>query len=234
MSAQAKKPAPRNQATEAYEAIRRMMFLNEIVPGQKLSYRELAEATGLSKTPVIEALKWLELEQLVYHLPNRGYFTPQIDRQEVAELYDLRLLLELHLLPAVMAKLDGPGLARLRAALDAHLAAAQEAYLANRLINDMEYHLTLAGLSGNAVCLNTLRRVFNLLYLKYGANILFSTAMEKVAADHLQVFERVEAHDLAGAQKALSAHLGGVQSHVLRCIDAKLEEKARLGLAAGA
>ena len=48
----------------AYQGIRSLMLHNEIAPGQKISYRELAERLGMSQTPVIQALKWLEFQQL--------------------------------------------------------------------------------------------------------------------------------------------------------------------------
>ena len=44
---------------KAYQGIRQMLFHNEIVPGQKIAYRDLAERLGMSQTPVIQALKWL-------------------------------------------------------------------------------------------------------------------------------------------------------------------------------
>ena len=82
----------------AYEGIRRMLFHNEIVPGSKISYRDLSERLGMSQTPVIQALKWLEFQQLVRHEPHRGYFTAEISLQEVEEVYELRELIELSLL----------------------------------------------------------------------------------------------------------------------------------------
>ena len=89
---------------KAYLGIRNMLFHNEIGPGQKISYRDLAERLGMSQTPVIQALKWLEFQQLVRHEPNRGYYTAPVSLQEVEEIYDLRELIELALLPGTMEK----------------------------------------------------------------------------------------------------------------------------------
>ena len=61
-------------AQKAYAGIRRMLFHNEIVPGQKIGYRDLAERIGMSQTPVIQALKWLEFQGLVRHEPQPGLF----------------------------------------------------------------------------------------------------------------------------------------------------------------
>jgi DNA-binding GntR family transcriptional regulator len=152
----------------AYEGIRRMLFHSEIVPGQKIAYRDLAERLGMSQTPVIQALKWLEFQQLVRHEPHRGYYTAPISLQEVEEIYDLRLLIEMNLLPVTLERIDRDGVRRMKTALEAHLKAARAVYLYERLEKDMAFHLTLSELSGRRVHHQTLINLFDLLYLKYG------------------------------------------------------------------
>ena len=49
---------------KAYNAIRQMLFYNEIQPGQKIKYKDLASRIGVSMTPVIQALKWLEFRNI--------------------------------------------------------------------------------------------------------------------------------------------------------------------------
>ena len=68
-------PIPEIDHTQkAYMGIRRMLFHNEIGPGQKISYRDLAERLKMSSTPVIQAFKQLEFQELVRHEPNHGYY----------------------------------------------------------------------------------------------------------------------------------------------------------------
>lgn len=79
----------------AYDGIRMMLLKNEILPGRKISYRQLAEKLSMSLTPVIQALKRLEYQGLVRHEPNRGYFTEPMSLQEVQEIYEMREVLEI-------------------------------------------------------------------------------------------------------------------------------------------
>ena len=60
----ASKSGSEDLTRKAYTGIRRMLFLNEITPGQKIHYRDLAEELGMSQTPVIHALRWLEFQGL--------------------------------------------------------------------------------------------------------------------------------------------------------------------------
>lgn len=203
----------------AYQGIRRLLFLNELAPGQKITIRELAERLEMSQTPVIQALKWLEFQQLVRHETNRGYFLEPISIQEVSEVYELRELIELSLLPKVMQQMDASAEKALKHALEQHLEAAREIYLYERLSKDMEFHLTLARLSGCQVQERTLANLFDILYLKYGASVLFTSSMDSADADHKNLFEAMGQRDLRGAKKILSSHIKRVKNHVLGCLE---------------
>lgn len=215
---------------KAYQGIRQMLFHNEIVPGQKIAYRDLAERLGMSQTPVIQALKWLEFQGLVRHERHRGYYTEPVSLQEVEEIYEFREQIELSLLPRTLARMDTMAINKLESALNAHLEASREIYLYGRLLRDMEFHLTLAALSGNQVQHQTLRLLFDLLYLKYGGNILFSTSMDKADTDHREVFDHICQNNLAGAQAVLSRHINSVKKHVLSGLERLIREKGRAGL----
>lgn len=216
-------PAAPGHTQIAYEGIRRMLFHNEIGPGQKISYRDLSERLGMSQTPVIQALKWLEFQQLVRHEPHRGYYTAPISLQEVEEIYDLRLLIEMDLLPVTLQRIDKAGLRRMKAALAAHLKAAREVYLYDRLQKDMDFHLTLSELAGRRVQHQTLINLFDLLYLKYGGKFLFSTSMDSADTDHRALFEHIEKRDLKAARKTLARHIQRVKAHVIDGVRKMLE-----------
>ncbi|GAB6904395.1 GntR family transcriptional regulator [Desulfosarcina cetonica] len=214
---------------KAYQGIRQMLFHNEIAPGQKIAYRDLAERLGMSQTPVIQALKWLEFQGLVRHERHRGYYTEPISTQEVEEIYEFREQIELALLTQTMRRLDPAAIKRLKTALDAHLKASREVYLHDRLLKDMEYHLTLAALSGNQVQQQTLRLLFDRLYLKYGGNILFSTSMDTADTAHKELFNHIRDGNLAGAKSVLSKHIKHVKRHVLDGLEQLMKEKGRTG-----
>lgn len=213
----------------AYKGIRQMLFYNEIMPGQKIAYRDLAERLSMSPTPVIQALKWLEFQGLVRREPNRGYYTEPISLKEVEEIYNLRELLEPALLQKSLQSADPQGLQRFQAALEAHNSALQEKYLNKRLLTDMEFHLALASLSGCQTHHQILRHLFDLLYLKYRGDILFFTLMRTVGSEHQAVYDAVMARDLKLAQETLTGHIRNVKQHVLAGLQRGLEEKQDSG-----
>ncbi len=210
---------PQGHTQKAYQGICKMLFHSEITPGQKISYRDLAERLKMSQTPVIQALKWLEFQKLVRHEPNRGYYTAPIDPQEVSEIYDLRELIERDLLTKTLRQMTPAGIAQLGAALECHLKASKDIYIYDRLLKDMDFHLTLAALSGCRVQQQTLKNLFDLLYLKYGGNYLFSTSMDSADTDHKALFSRIQEGDARGARQVLSRHIRRVKIHVVQNVD---------------
>ena len=210
---------------EAYMGIRRMFFHNEIIPGQKISYGDLAKRLGMSTTPVIQALKRLEFQGLVRHEPNRGYYTEKVSLGEITEIYEFRETIETALLARTIETIGKRGLNRLKKALDSHLAAVRDVYLKDRLVKDMEFHLTLAELSGSRIQFNTLKFLFDLLYLKYRGNILFVTPMDRVDAEHVQLYESIENRDLERARAVLSQHISNVKQHAVESIERMKREK---------
>ncbi len=211
---------------EAYNGIRQMFFLNEIIPGQKISYGDLAKRLNMSTTPVIQALKRLEFQGLVRHEPNRGYYTENISLEEVTEIYDFRELIELSLLPGTITGMTKTKLRKLKKALDNHLDAVRDVFLKDRLVADMVFHMTLAELSGNRIRISTLKDLFDLLYLKYRGNILFVTPMEMVDAEHIELYDHIAAGNLEGAQKVLSSHIANVRKHAVLSIERMNREKS--------
>lgn len=78
----------------AYEELREMLVQGQLEPGTQLVNRKLADEIGMSMTPVREAVTRLASEGLVEHVPGAGAFVRRISRQELAELYDVRIALE--------------------------------------------------------------------------------------------------------------------------------------------
>lgn len=214
-----------DHSQKAYQGIRRLLYYKELVPGQKIPYRELAERLNMSPTPIIQALKWLEIEGFVRHKPNRGYYMTPFSLQEVEEIYEVREIIEPSLLPETIKRLDKEGIRQLKASLDAHLSAEREFYLRERLFKNTEFHLTLASLSGRETQIRVLRHVFDLLLLKYGGNYMPIGSMEAMDKDHRKTFECSVSGDVKGAKATLSKHICNVKKQVLKGFKRALEEK---------
>ena len=86
--------AHENLDQKAYLIIKSMINDRRLAPGDKISQEKLAAELGISRTPLIGALKYLEKEKLVEAKPRRGFFVRAFDRQEMISIFELREVLE--------------------------------------------------------------------------------------------------------------------------------------------
>jgi DNA-binding GntR family transcriptional regulator len=78
----------------AYRELRRAILSGRLAPGSHVTVRPLCEEFGLSATPVKAALTALEREGFLVLHPHRGFFVPEVDREDMQELYELREVLD--------------------------------------------------------------------------------------------------------------------------------------------
>lgn len=82
-----------------YQSIRKAILRGDYLPEERLTEEQLANTLGTSRTPVREALRKLEAEKIVSHIPNKGVVVSKINMDEIEDLYEIRTLVE-----AVIAK----------------------------------------------------------------------------------------------------------------------------------
>ena len=79
---------------KAYLIVKTMIFERRLLPGEKIPQEKLAHELGISRTPLIGALKFLEKEQLVEARPRRGFFVRLFNDDEIVSIFELREVLE--------------------------------------------------------------------------------------------------------------------------------------------
>jgi len=201
-------------AQHAYQGIRQMLFYNEIIPGQKIKYQDLADRLEVSITPVIHALKWLEFRGIVRHESNKGYYINEVSSQEIEEIYDTRILIEVSLVPDIMRNLNGKELQGLEQTLEEFKQAVDDGDYYKRLMTDKKFHITLASIAKHRLQLKMLQELFDLLLLKYSRNLVILGIMDSSQQEHFQILEEVQNENASKLQKAISDHLLNVKEHI--------------------
>lgn len=87
-------PTPASLADDAYRRLRDKLVMLDIRPGEPINDGLLAAGLGMGRTPVREALKRLEGDRLVVTYPRRGTFATSVDMTELADVSEIRELLE--------------------------------------------------------------------------------------------------------------------------------------------
>ena len=209
---------------EAYNDIRKMIFSNELKPGQKIPYRRMAERLNMSLTPVVQALKHMEFMGLVHHEQNKGFFVEKVTPREIDEAYKLRSILEPKLLAETIPTIDEQGEKKIGAALDEYIDACQKGSLKLKLVKDIQFHMSMAELSGQNLSILILRYLFDFLYLRFGQELIFSRPSEDSADAHTAVFDAIKSKDVETATMVLKKHIKEIQKNALDGISERLSE----------
>ncbi|MGH3309527.1 MAG: GntR family transcriptional regulator, partial [Streptomyces sp.] len=148
-------PLPRRQmlADDVHEAIKAMIMDHAIEPGARVSIDGLARQLGVSPTPVREALARLESAELVVKEPLRGYRTTALlNRAELADLYQFRLLIEPWAAARAAERAGTGGRERLRTEMESCDAPRETTYDAYKALtaHDTRFHVLVAELAGSA------------------------------------------------------------------------------------
>lgn len=202
-------------ALQAYEQLLEEIQSGRIVPGALVNERKLAEAMGMSRTPVRDALLMLEGEGLLLRQGARGLQVKQMRIEDFMDALQIRQLLEPPVAGLAAGRVPAAVIADLRAQL-ADLLAQEGGGPADRLLvrtADEGLHDALAEAAGNPQLtglIRMLRRQTQMFDLRAMPERLSDTCHE-----HLAILAAVEAGDAAAASAAMAGHLDRVRGSII-------------------
>ena len=99
-----------------FMTLRKQILRGELKPGERLMEIALAKKLGVSRTPIREAIRMLEHEELVVMIPRRGAHVADISRQELNDVLEVRMALEVLAARKACARMTQEEIAELDAA----------------------------------------------------------------------------------------------------------------------
>ena len=201
-------------------ALRRAIVIGELPPGSHLKEPVLAQRFGVSRLPVREAISQLDREGLVRIEPRRGAFVVGVTEQDIADIYECRLMLETVAIRRTALRITPEAIAGLEALVDhmhGAVATMQPLLLA---ASDMEFHRRLVTLSGNRALGNAWEPVAPLIETILGISdtTISSAELPEAVDGHLKIIRALVDRDVASAEALLSVHLLGGQRLVFAAI----------------
>jgi len=215
-------PLNRNASVAATELIRAAIVEGRLQPGQRLKEEELARELGISRTPVREALLFLQAEGLVESEPNRGATVRAYATAEIEDMYELRALLEGHAAHRAATRISEGDLGRLRESNErfGKLRAADD--VLDLVRENLVFHNTVLEAAGSERLASMVRKVIE-LPLVYKSFYWYSPE-QKLISDHYhrELTRALEARDAERAELIMKEHVFEARDFLI----AKLRESA--------
>lgn len=195
----------RSSGAEAYELLLAGIEDGDLAPGTRLREAELAHRLGLSRTPIREALKRLELQALVAHEPHHGAVVASLDYGQTAELYLMREMLEgtaarlaaQHATTVEIGVLEDM-VARDRGVVDDPRTLAR---------TNRQFHRQLRDAARNRFLTQALETLRLSLALLAGTTLVVPGRGRVSVDEHAVIVASVARRDPAGAEDAARAHI---------------------------
>lgn len=201
----------------------------KLTRGTSLQEIALSERLGVSRTPVRSALHRLADDGLVDVSANRGAVVVGITKDDLVDIYKIRVRLE-GLASAVAAeKITEQGLQTLRESVQ-----LSEFYLsctaktsADRLKElDSEFHETIYKATGNRLLCKTLSELHRKIKLYRKLSLSVPGRLERSVEEHREILEAIEAKNSAEADRLTSLHIECALENLLSAFETeKIEEK---------
>ncbi|MFE6891159.1 GntR family transcriptional regulator [Streptomyces sp. NPDC057694] len=198
-------PAPRvtvertSVRGQVLDALRAALLSGELAPGEVYSAPVLGERFGVSATPVREAMQLLAREGAVEVVPNRGFRVTERTARELAELAEVRALIEVPVVLRLARAVPAGRWASLRPVAEETVSAAACGDVARYVEADRAFHRAVLGLGGN----EQLVRVADDLRRRM---IWSACDLAVDAGQHVALLDALESQDTLSLHHVLDAH----------------------------
>ena len=196
----------------AYNYLRKAIIEHVLPPGSPIVEQDISNRLEISRTPVREALKQLEMEELIQVSPVRGYFVAEINLMDVTEIFDLRLTLELLALKTSINKITSEEIEEMELLL-AQLSvdcSHEKFYETDRHLHDLITHR-----SCNRRLVHFLSNINSQVErFRYIAS-LKPERLKHSREEHEEILRYIREHDFEKTEAALTLHINHVKESVM-------------------
>jgi len=204
-----------------FEALRDAIVHGEFEPGERLLEVALAKRLGVSRTPVREAIRMLELEGLVVMVPRKGAEVARITEKDLRDALEIRLSLEELAVELACKRIDEEGRLRLKEACENFREAVRSGRVPDIVDTDVAFHETICELSNNPRLVSLTKNFGEQVY-RYRVEYVRDTGYHgKLLREHDEITEAILLGDVEKAKAVMHQHIYDQEQIVIQNIKQK-------------
>lgn len=188
-------------------------------PGERLMEIQIAEEMGVSRTPVREAIRKLELEGFVVMIPRKGTYVANISIKDINEVYEIRTALDILAGGLAAERINDEEIEEMR-----QLLVLTEKYIEEKNLNkiieiDSKFHDVLYTASRNERLVNIINNLREQITSIRGQSMNYPGRLADTLNEHREIVESIATRDIDRAQEAVRVHLENAEQTLLQAID---------------
>ena len=209
-----------------FNTLRQAILKGELKPGERLMEIQLANKLGVSRTPVREAIRTLELEGLVLMIPRKGAEVAEITRQDMEDVLEVRTALEELAVKDACDHITDAQLSELKKASNEFKKALLEGKdLVTCADADMHFHDVILSATNNRRLIQMLNNLSEQMY-RYRMEYLKDERTHKtLIEEHDAIRRALKKHDKVKAGAAIRVHIDNQKRSILESLTEKEEDE---------
>ncbi len=204
--------------------LRQAIVSGQFPAGMRLMELQLAEKMGVSRTPVREAIRKMELEGLVVMIPRRGAYVADISIKDINEVYEIRTALDVLTAGLAAERIDDDEIREMKELLDADKPLVVAKDYPKIIENDTAFHDVIYKASRNKRCMNIISNLREQITVIRGRSMPYPGRLDDMIKEHENIYEAIAQRSVDKAQKAVRTHMENAERTLLKVIEA--QEKA--------
>lgn len=197
-----------------FETLRNAILSGNLQPNERLMEIQLSEKLGVSRTPVREAIRKLELEGLVTMIPRKGAYVSDLNLDEMMETLVIREALEIIAIKMAMENFTDYDIEELEESQENFLKAFNKKNVENLIKYDAEIHRKIHELSKNRKLISIMENINE--ELSRFRLIFFSEFIESesVIRQHEKIIKAIKNNYPQKAADAMKEHLESIENNM--------------------
>ena len=205
-----------------FQTLRQAIVTGEFSPGERLMEIKLANKLGVSRTPVREAIRMLELEGLVVMIPRRGAEVARITEKDLRDALEVRTAIEELSVELACARIDEEGKERLKKACMAFKEAIDTKHVQNIVDGDVKFHDVIFDITKNDRLISIAHNLREQVYryrVEYVKDFSYHDILVK---EHYDITNAILTNDVATAKEIMRKHLYNQELIVIKNLKGSL------------
>lgn len=210
-----------------FNTLRQAILTGDLKPGERLMEIHLANRLGVSRTPIREAIRKLELEGLVTMIPRRGAEVAQITEKSMSDVLEVRRALDALCAELACDRITPEGLEELQEACKqfSHTVRLGNADIKSIAQADVRLHDIIVQATGNERLVQLINNLSEQMYRYRFEYLKDSSQHQRLVEEHRIIYESLVKKDKSTASEAAKMHIDNQERAIMNQI--RLERERR-------
>ena len=204
-----------------FNTLRQAILRGELKPGERLMEIQLANKLGVSRTPIREAIRKLELEGLVLMIPRKGAEVAEITEKSLRDVLEVRRALEELAVELVCEKITDEQIQDLKGAAEDFKASLKEGDITRIAEADVKFHDVIYMATDNQKLIQLLNNLREQMYRYRVEYLKRSDFHQQLIDEHEDIIETIESGQKDRAVQVVCQHVDNQVEAVMDTIRTK-------------